>query len=124
MIHRQRPSRESSSVKLLKGPGAAGPFLIAQEAVLECDIMAMLDEIVDGRTDLVFEYCATGNSATSSDKDGVSLLQWCAYYGDVSAMKFLLANGRTSLEFFAGKALLSILPTFNIGPRILELATY
>ena len=61
--------------------------------MLQCGIMAILDEIVDGRTDLVFEYCATGNSATSSDKDGVSLLQWCAYYGDVSAMKFLLANG-------------------------------
>src|SRR5258708_34060401 len=55
--------------------------------------MAMLDEIVDGRTDLVFEYCAAGNSATFTDKDSVSLLQWCAYYGDVSAMKFLLANG-------------------------------
>jgi hypothetical protein len=56
--------------------------------------MAMLDEIVDGRTDLVFEYCAAGNSASSTDVHGVSLLQWCAYYGDVSAMKLLLANGR------------------------------
>jgi ankyrin repeat protein len=55
--------------------------------------MPMLDEIVDGRTDLVFEYLAQGHAATSADKDGVSLLQWCAYYGDVSAMKFLLATG-------------------------------
>jgi ankyrin repeat protein len=55
--------------------------------------MAMLDEIVDGRTDLVFEYLGQGHAATLADKDGVSLLQWCAYYGDVSAMKFLLANG-------------------------------
>ena len=55
--------------------------------------MAMLDEITNGRTDLVFEYLAQGNSATSSASDGVSLLRWCAYYGDVSAMKFLLANG-------------------------------
>ena len=61
--------------------------------MLECGIMAMLDEIVDGRTDLVFEYCAAGYSANSMDKDAVSLLQWCAYYGDVSAMKLLLANG-------------------------------
>ena len=53
----------------------------------------MLDEITDGRTDLVFEYLAGGNSASSCDEDGVSLLQWCAYYGDVSAMKHLLANG-------------------------------
>ena len=55
--------------------------------------MTMIDEITNGRTDLVFEYLAQGNSATSSASDGVSLLQWCAYYGDVSAMKFLLANG-------------------------------
>jgi len=55
--------------------------------------MGMLDEIVEGRTDLVFEYLAGGNSASSCDEDGVSLLQWCAYYGDVSAMKHLLANG-------------------------------
>jgi ankyrin repeat protein len=55
--------------------------------------MAILDEIKSGRTDLVFEYLAAGNPATSADSDGVSLLQWCAYYGDVSAMKFLLANG-------------------------------
>jgi ankyrin repeat protein len=55
--------------------------------------MPILEEIVDGRTDLVFEYLAAGHSANSADKDGVSLLQWCAYYGDVSAMKFLLAGG-------------------------------
>jgi ankyrin repeat protein len=55
--------------------------------------MGMLDEIIGGRTDLVFEYCAAGNSPSSADKDGYSLLQWCAYYGDVSAMKFLLASG-------------------------------
>jgi ankyrin repeat protein len=55
--------------------------------------MALLDEIVDGRTDLVFEYLAEGHAADSADSDGVSLLQWCAYYGDVSAMKFLLTRG-------------------------------
>ena len=59
--------------------------------------MATLDEIVDGRTDLVFDYLAGGHSATSTDSGGVSLIQWCAYYGDVSAIKFLLANG-VSLE--------------------------
>jgi uncharacterized protein len=55
--------------------------------------MGILDEIIRGRTDLVFEYLAMGNSASASDSHGVSLLQWCAYYGDVSAMKFLLVNG-------------------------------
>ncbi|HMD38080.1 MAG TPA: ankyrin repeat domain-containing protein [Candidatus Acidoferrum sp.] len=55
--------------------------------------MPLLDEIADGRTDLVFEYVAEGHPATSADPHGVSLIQHCAYYGDVSAMKFLLANG-------------------------------
>ncbi|HEY2457866.1 MAG TPA: ankyrin repeat domain-containing protein [Candidatus Acidoferrum sp.] len=57
--------------------------------------MATLQQIVDGRTDAVFEYVAAGHSASEGDKDGVSLVQWCAYYGDVSAIKFLLANGAT-----------------------------
>lgn len=51
-----------------------------------------LDRIADGRTDLVFEYVAAGHAATSTDKNGVSLLQWCSYHGDVSAIKFLLAQ--------------------------------
>src|SRR5216683_5654696 len=56
---------------------------------------ALLDEIVDGRTDLVFEFVSAGYSASETDGGGVSLLQWCAYYGDVSAMKFLLGQGAT-----------------------------
>ena len=55
----------------------------------------MLNEIADGRTDLVFEYFAAGNPATATDRNGVSLLNWCAYYGDVSAMKFLLSRGES-----------------------------
>ncbi len=57
----------------------------------------MLEKISDGRTDLVFAYLAEGHAANSTDRDGVSLMQWCAYYGDVSAIRFLLANGE-SLE--------------------------
>jgi len=57
----------------------------------------MLEQIVDGRTDLVFEYLAAGHPANSADDDGVSLIRWCAYYGDVSAIRFLLSNGE-SLE--------------------------
>jgi len=53
----------------------------------------MLKRIADGRTDLVFEYVEAGHPATSRDTDGVSLLEWCAYYGDVSAIRFLLAHG-------------------------------
>ena len=55
--------------------------------------MSLLSEIANGRTDLVFEFIAEGNVATTKDGNGTSLLQWCAYYGDVSAIKFLLANG-------------------------------
>jgi len=47
----------------------------------------VIEEIADGRTDLVFEYLAAGNPATPE------LLGHCAYYGDVSALKHLLANG-------------------------------
>ncbi len=57
----------------------------------------MLDRITDGRTDLVFDYLSEGHAANFTDGNGVSLIQWCAYYGDVSAIRFLLANGE-SLE--------------------------
>jgi uncharacterized protein len=52
----------------------------------------MLDEIIDGRSDLVFEYLTESHAANSADKDGISLVQWCAYYGDVGIIKFLLSN--------------------------------
>lgn len=64
--------------------------------------MAILDQITDGRTDLVFDYLAHGNAATATDKDGVSLIKRCAYFGDVSAIRFLLANGE-SLASLAGE---------------------
>jgi ankyrin repeat protein len=57
----------------------------------------MLDRISEGRTDLVFDYLSEGHAADSRDRNGVSLIKWCAYYGDVSAIRFLLANGE-SLE--------------------------
>ncbi len=55
----------------------------------------LLHRIADGRTDLVFDYLATGCAATSVDSSGTPLIRWCAYYGDVSAMRFLLANGES-----------------------------
>ena len=54
---------------------------------------SLMHEFVDGRTDLVFELLARGESPNAADKNGVSVLQWCAYYGDVSAIKFLLSQG-------------------------------
>lgn len=57
--------------------------------------MHMLDRIQDGRTGIVFDYVAAGNAAKTRDGNGVSLMQWCAYYGDVSAMRFLVSEGET-----------------------------
>ena len=57
----------------------------------------MLDRIRDGRTDLVFELVCDQRTAMTADEDGVSLIQWCAYYGDVSAVRWLLTHGE-SLE--------------------------
>ncbi len=42
---------------------------------------------------MVHEYLAQGNSPIYSDEGGVSLIQWCAYYGDVTAIKVLLDRG-------------------------------
>src|SRR5450631_492563 len=49
--------------------------------------MSLLDAINDGRTDLVFEHLSEGTV------DVPGLLQTCAYFGDVSAIKHLLLNG-------------------------------
>src|SRR5437867_13419350 len=55
----------------------------------------MLDQIADGGTDLVFDYVSAGHMATSRDTNGVPLIKWCAYYGDVSAIRFLLSRGES-----------------------------
>jgi ankyrin repeat protein len=54
---------------------------------------ALLKEFTDGRTDLIFDLIAKGYSPDDKDPNGVSLLQHCAYFGDVSAIKFLLSKG-------------------------------
>ena len=55
----------------------------------------MLERIAEGRTDLVLDYVSQGNPPGSKSSDGVSLMQWCAYYGDVSAIKFLLSKAES-----------------------------
>ncbi len=55
----------------------------------------VIDRIKAGRTDLVFDYVSAGNPATATDGDGTALVQWCAYYGDVSALRFLLEHGES-----------------------------
>src|SRR5687768_12965570 len=51
-----------------------------------------LDRISRGRTDLVFDYVGEGHPATAKSGDA-SLISMCAMYGDVSAIRFLLAHG-------------------------------
>lgn len=55
----------------------------------------MISELADGRTELVFDILASGCSANHRGEDGVSLIQHCAYYGDVSAIRYLLAHGES-----------------------------
>ena len=55
----------------------------------------MLDRIAAGRTDLVFDYVGSGHPAHSKDTGGVPLIRWCAYYGDVSAIRFLVSRGES-----------------------------
>jgi uncharacterized protein len=50
-------------------------------------------ELGEGRTELVFDLLEAGCSAEYADENGVSLIQHCAYYGDVSAIRFLLSHG-------------------------------
>ena len=61
----------------------------------------MMLDIAEGRTDLVVDLLEADQPATATDEDGVNLLQWCAYYGDVSAMKVLLTKG-ASLDLLGG----------------------
>lgn len=53
----------------------------------------MIDKLTDGRTDLVFDLVEQGIDAKSTDKNGTPLIAWCAYYGDVSAVRYLLSKG-------------------------------
>lgn len=53
----------------------------------------MIQQIMDGRTDLVFDYISAGNDPNTKDAHGRPLIIWCAYYGDVTAIKFLVSKG-------------------------------
>lgn len=55
----------------------------------------MLERIRDGRTDLVFDHIAGGGAADARGPGNVPLIRWCAYYGDVSAVRHLLLHGES-----------------------------
>jgi ankyrin repeat protein len=52
----------------------------------------MIRKIIDGRTDLIFDYISQGNSPLINIQ-GASLIKWAAYYGDVTAIKLLISEG-------------------------------
>ena len=55
----------------------------------------LLAKFGEGRTDLVFELLEAGLRADYKDERGVSLIQICAYFGDVSAIRYLVAGGES-----------------------------
>lgn len=61
----------------------------------------MIAKIVDGRTDLVFDWVAEGGDPEAADERGTPLIRWCAYYGDVSAIRFLVSQGVALTELGA-----------------------
>jgi ankyrin repeat protein len=61
----------------------------------DAQLNGMWNEFVEGRTELVFDLLAGGYPADHKDDSGVSLIRHCAYYGDVSAIRFLLSQGES-----------------------------
>jgi ankyrin repeat protein len=55
------------------------------------DERILLERIADGRTDLVVDWVREGHPADATSAG--RLLEWCAYYGDVSSLRFLLEHG-------------------------------
>jgi len=60
---------------------------------IPASLEALFAEFSDGRSDLVFELVAQGCAVDARDQQGVSLVEHCAYFGDVSAIRFLLSKG-------------------------------
>jgi len=50
-------------------------------------------KLVDGRTDLVLKLVPVKLAAKATDPSGTSLIRWCAYYGDTSAIRHLILHG-------------------------------
>ena len=52
-----------------------------------------IQKISDGRTDLIIDFVKSGGTIDQKNDSGASLIQIAAYYGDVSAIKFLIEHG-------------------------------
>jgi ankyrin repeat protein len=66
----------------------------------------LFQQLEEGRTELVFDLLATGVPANFKDANGIPLIRHCGYYGDVSAIRFLLSQG---------EILESMGPNFDLG---------
>jgi ankyrin repeat protein len=55
----------------------------------------VLERIADGRTDLVFDLLAAGRPASVRDARGTPVIVWCAYHGDVTAVRLLVEHGES-----------------------------
>ena len=62
---------------------------------MAADHTTFLHQVINGRTDFVFELVNKGYAAQTVDNNGVSLIKWCAYYGDVSAIRYLVHHGES-----------------------------
>ncbi len=65
------------------------------------DNSRLFQRISAGRTDLVLDFLAAGEPADKTDEQGVSLIKWCAFHGDVSALRILLDKGEKLLSLGA-----------------------
>ena len=54
---------------------------------------ALLGRIENGRTDLVDPLLAAADSQTTLQSHGAKLLDWCSYFGDVTACRLLVRRG-------------------------------
>ena len=54
----------------------------------------LLQQLEEGRTELVFDLLAAGVAANFKNTHGIPLIRLCAYYGDVSAIEFLYRTER------------------------------
>lgn len=53
----------------------------------------LLRKFTDGRTDLVFDLLENGHGPNDIDEHGTPLIKWSAYYGDVTAVRYLVSKG-------------------------------
>ena len=53
----------------------------------------VLRAIQNGRADQVIRHLDAGGDSAHVDVEGLSLLQWCAYHGDATAVRALIGAG-------------------------------